>query len=198
MRRMSSCARSGALGYYVYSTQSSHGTWLFPPNANQGGNSQPDAQSDAERPAPLPAFFVSVEVFLLQLKPRGALGFLSFCSGGRNGTVASASLGHSATRGRQSPFREAQEMADARLYHYCRDGAWSGRCMGGSGVARRDSGARTRGHVVKGHVARSAQRPAAHRDRVTLRAPALGILTPPVGLHPRSSTNRSVVSDAWS
>ena len=130
MRRMSSCARSGALGYYVYSTQSSHGTWLFPPNANQGGNSQPDAQSDAERPAPLPAFFVSVEVFLLQLKPRGALGFLSFCSGGRNGTVASASLGHSATRGRQSPFREAQEMADARLYHYCRDGAWSGRCMG--------------------------------------------------------------------
>jgi len=29
----------GAHGYGVYSTQSSHGTWLFPPNANQGGNS---------------------------------------------------------------------------------------------------------------------------------------------------------------
>ena len=26
-------------GYGVYSTQSSRGTWLFPPNANQGGNS---------------------------------------------------------------------------------------------------------------------------------------------------------------
>ena len=34
-------AESGqaAHGYGVYSTQSSHGTWLFPPNANQGGNS---------------------------------------------------------------------------------------------------------------------------------------------------------------
>ena len=29
----------GVHGYGVYSTQSSHGTWLFPPNANQGGNS---------------------------------------------------------------------------------------------------------------------------------------------------------------
>ena len=29
----------GAHGYGIYSTQSSHGTWLFPPNANQGGNS---------------------------------------------------------------------------------------------------------------------------------------------------------------
>ena len=28
-----------AHGYGVYSTQSSRGTWLFPPNANQGGNS---------------------------------------------------------------------------------------------------------------------------------------------------------------
>jgi hypothetical protein len=28
-----------AHGYGIYSTQSSHGTWLFPPNANQGGNS---------------------------------------------------------------------------------------------------------------------------------------------------------------
>jgi hypothetical protein len=26
-------------GYGIYSTQSSHGTWLFPPNANQGANS---------------------------------------------------------------------------------------------------------------------------------------------------------------
>ena len=26
-------------GYGIYSTQSSQGTWLFPPNANQGGNS---------------------------------------------------------------------------------------------------------------------------------------------------------------
>ena len=34
-------AQSGqaAHGYGVYSTQSSRGTWLFPPNANQGGNS---------------------------------------------------------------------------------------------------------------------------------------------------------------
>jgi hypothetical protein len=34
-------AQSGqaAHGYGVYSTQSGRGTWLFPPNANQGANS---------------------------------------------------------------------------------------------------------------------------------------------------------------
>ena len=26
-------------GVHAYATQSSHGTWLFPPNANQGANS---------------------------------------------------------------------------------------------------------------------------------------------------------------
>jgi hypothetical protein len=31
-------AQSGQ-GLQVYGTQSSHGTWLFPPNANQGANS---------------------------------------------------------------------------------------------------------------------------------------------------------------
>ena len=34
-------AQSGqaAHGYGVYSTQSNHGTWLFPPNGNAGANS---------------------------------------------------------------------------------------------------------------------------------------------------------------
>jgi len=31
-----------------------------------------NAECDAERPAPLPAFFVSPDVFLLKLKPRDA------------------------------------------------------------------------------------------------------------------------------
>ena len=47
-------------------------------------------------------FSFPLKSFLLQLKPRDAWGFpFSFCSGGRNGTVAlpAASLGHSATRG---------------------------------------------------------------------------------------------------
>jgi hypothetical protein len=35
------------------------------------------------------------------------------------------------------PFCGAKEMANARVHHRCRDGAWSGRCMGGSGAARR-------------------------------------------------------------
>ena len=36
-----------------------------------------NAECDAERPAPLPAFFVSPDVFLLKLMPRDAWGF--FC-----------------------------------------------------------------------------------------------------------------------
>ena len=114
----------------------------------------------------------------------GRLGLSFFFFGRTYGTVASAaaSSGHSATRGR-SPFCGPKEMADARLCHYCRDGAWSGRSMGGSVAARRlrfwGSGARARGHVVKGHVARSAQPPATSRASrshfaVTLRAPGIG------------------------
>jgi hypothetical protein len=64
--------------------------------------------------------------------------FLSFCSGGRN---RHRSLGCRIIRSRRdwarSPFCGAKEMADARVRHRCRHGAWSGRCMGGSGAVRR-------------------------------------------------------------
>jgi hypothetical protein len=126
------------------------------------------------RPAPPPAFFVSAEVFLLQLSPR-TLG-ASFCAQLREcrnaprSSVLKAgnddseidwgcSPSHSTGRAQASFLAELTERTDARVCHRCRDGAWSGRCMGGSGAARRlssECGARARGHVVKGHVARSA------------------------------------------
>ena len=50
--------------------------------------------------------------------------------------LEAAASRHSTSRA-CAPFCGAKEMADARLCHRCRDGAWSGRCMGGSGAARR-------------------------------------------------------------
>ena len=49
-------------------------------------------------------------------------------------------------------------MADALVCHRSRADAWSGRRIGRSGVVRglNFSGARARGHMVKGHVARTA------------------------------------------
>jgi hypothetical protein len=64
----------GARGYGIYGIQSGQGTWLFPPNGNAGANSY--SSSDG-RPVPLPAFFVSAAVFLVQLKPQDPWGFFS-------------------------------------------------------------------------------------------------------------------------
>jgi hypothetical protein len=101
----------------------------------------------------LPAFFVSAEVFFLQFKPRERWGFFLSSLGNvgmpravasssgwdddsenSTGAVAQVTAPDACTR---HPWPSETERTDARLYHRCRDGAWSGRCMGGSGAARR-------------------------------------------------------------
>ena len=134
-------------------------------------------ECEAERPAPLPAFFVWVgggAARISSLSSNSSPGEpgASFCRQAecparrrRRGRRKIAWAVTQVTSPAALPRHHRptkMERTDARLPHCCRDGVRSGRCMGGPGAVRRLSlvDAKSlpwaRVHVVKGHVAQPA------------------------------------------
>jgi hypothetical protein len=100
-------------------------------------------------------------------------------------------------RGRH-PGRSETEKIDACLSHRCRDGSWSGRGVGRFGAVRglrfRRGRAAARGHVVKGHVARTARAPMVRRQwGGEPRRVSWGILTEGSGFLPATKRPRSLL-----